>query len=241
VQLNIELVKLSGITKITDIRIIDNGSKFINHSKLFLLMSTGSLSRATAELVQEYFKWFCSFPKSTNPALHNDGDRSIVANKSPIKSEEYIFLSTVLSGPSQRKLGIVKKGKKILIPSLSCIASASERPGSQVPQLEKFADIDHDNIVYRSIEIDGKPLVGDLESRFRVRTKDFEVEYPNNAIFGVSKGLSKAVADGVYIVWEPPEGEHEIHFEGKIDTPEDGDSLETRDYVENVTYNFKVE
>jgi hypothetical protein len=203
-------------------------------------MNIGSLSRATPEVVQEYFKWFCSFPKSTNPGLHNDGDRSIAANTSKLKSDEYIFLSTVLSGTSHRNLGIIEKGKKFLIPSLSCIASESERPGSQVPQLEKFADIDHDNIVYRYIEIDGKPLVGELESRFRVRTGPFEVQYPDNAIFGASKGPSKAVADGVYIVWEPPIGEHEIHFEGKIDLPEDEDSLEISDYVENVTYNFKV-
>jgi hypothetical protein len=204
-------------------------------------MSNDKLNRATPEIVQEYFRWFCSFPKSTSPGLHNDGDRSIAANKSDLKSDEYLFLSPVLSGTSRRNLGIVQKGKKILIPSLSFIGSESERPGSQVPQLYKFADIDHDNIVYRRVEIDGKPLVGDLESRFRVRTEPFEVEYPVNAIFGVSKGLSKAVADGVYIVWEPPMGEHVIHFEGKIDLPEEEDSLESSDYVENVTYALRVE
>jgi hypothetical protein len=204
-------------------------------------MIKDSLSRAKPEIVQEYFRWFCSFPKSTSPGLHNDGDRSIAANKSSLKSEEYIFLSPVLSGTFRRNLGVIQRGKKILIPSLSCIASEFERPGSQVPQLYKFADIDHDNIEYRRIEVDGQPLVGDLEGRFRVRTEAFEVEYPENAIFGVRKGLSKAVADGVYIVWEPPIGEHEIHFEGKIDLPEEEDGLESSDYVENVTYTFRVQ
>ena len=203
-------------------------------------MSNDSLSRATPEIVQQYFKWFCSFPKSTSPGLYNDGDRTIEANKSSLKSDEYIFLSPVLSGTHRRNIGTVQHGKKILIPSLSFIGSDFERPGSQVPQLYKFADIDHDNIEYRRIEIDGKPLVGDLESRFRVRTEPFEVEYPGNAIFGVPKGLSKAVADGVYIVWEPPIGEHEIHYEGKIDLPEEEDSLESSDYVEDVSYTLRV-
>lgn len=204
-------------------------------------MSNDSLSRATPEIVQQYFKWFCSFPKSTSPGLYNDGDRTIEANKSSLKSDEYIFLSPVLSGTHRRNIGTVQRGKKILIPSLSFIGSDFERPGSQVPQLYKFADIDHDNIEYRRIEIAGKPLVGDLESRFRVRTEPFEVEYPGNAIFGVPKGLSKAVADGVYIVWEPPIGEHEIHYEGKIDLPEEEDSLESSDYVEDVSYTLRVQ
>jgi hypothetical protein len=189
-------------------------------------MSNDSLSRATPEIVQEYFKWFCSFPKSESPGLYNDGDRSIAANKSSLKSDEYIFLSPVIAGTSRRNLGTIQRGKKILIPSLSFIGSEFERPGSQVSQLYKFADVDHDNIEYRRIEIDGKPLVGDLESRFKVRTEPFEVEYPDKAIFGVPKGVSKAVADGVYIVWEPPIGEHEIHFEGKIEIPDNQDSLE---------------
>ena len=196
---------------------------------------------APTQLVQEYFQWFCSFPKSESPALYNDGDRSIAANKSSLKSNEYIFLSPVIAGTSRRNLGNVQRGKKILIPSLATIASEGERPGSTEAELRKFLDIDHDNIEYRRIEIDGKSLVGDLENRFRVRTEPFEVEYPQNAIFGAREGKSKAIADGVYIVWEPPIGEHMIHFEGKIGVPEEEDSLKTRDYVENVTYTLRVE
>ena len=37
-------------------------------------MIKDSLSRAKPEIVQEYFRWFCSFPKTTSPGLHNDGD-----------------------------------------------------------------------------------------------------------------------------------------------------------------------
>jgi hypothetical protein len=203
-------------------------------------MSNDSLSRATAEIVQEYFKWFCSFPKSISPGFYNDGDRTIEANKSSLKSDEYIFLNPALAGASHRDIGTVERGKKMFIPSLSFIGSEFESPGADISQLYKFADVDHDSIEYRRIEIDGETLVGDLESRFRVRTEPFEVEYPDDALFGVSKGISKAVADGVYIVWEPPVGKHEIHYMGKINLADRKDSIDSTDHVENVTYTFKV-
>ena len=205
------------------------------------MMANDSLSRATQEVVQDYFRWLCKFPKSTNPAIHNDGDRTIAANKSNPRGDEYIFLTPVISGSFHRELGTIQHGKKLLIPSLSFIGCEAERPGSDVTELYKFADVDHDNIEYRCIEINGRPLVGDLENRFRVRTDPFEVEFPEKAIFGARKGVSKAVADGIYIVWEPSIGNHEILVEGKIDLPdEEEDSLDTSPFTEFYTYTFEV-
>jgi hypothetical protein len=209
-------------------------------------MSNDNLSRAAPEIVQEYFKWFCSFPESNSPGFYSDGKRIIEANKSTLKRDEYIFLPPGINGPFYRKIGTIEHGKKIFIPSLSFIGSEFESPGADISQLYKFADVDHDSIESRRIEIDGKLLVGDLESRFRVRTEPFEVEYPDGALFEVQKGISKAVADGVYIVWEPSVGEHEIHFEGKINLADRKDCMDckqgkpAKDHVENVTYTFRV-
>jgi hypothetical protein len=191
---------------------------------------------ASEEVVKKYWKWLCSLPKPVNPTIGNDGDKDVKAND---PNNEYLFLSFVLSGGSKR-ICTIPHGKKVVIPSLSCISSEAERPESSDDDLQRFADIDHDNIEYRRIEIDGKPLVGDLDKRFRIRTGPFDVQFPEKAIFNVRAGRSRAVADGVYVVWAPPKGEHIIHFEGKIDVPEEEESLENRDYLEDVTYTLKV-
>lgn len=208
-----------------------------------ILLTNGcKLDRADKKTVEDYWKWVCDLPKRANPAIHNDGDRTIAANKSNPRGDEYIFLTPAISGAFHRELGTIQRGKKLLITSLSFIGCEAERPGSDVSQLYKFADVDHDNIEYRRIEIDGRPLVGDLENRFRVRTDPFEVKFPEKAIFGARKGPSKAVADGIYIVWEPGVGKHEIHVEGKIDLPdEEEDSLDTSPFTEFYTYTFGVQ
>lgn len=197
------------------------------------------VTRAPPETVQQYFKWFCAFPKATSPGFHNDGARSIETNK----DNEYIFCNPSFAGPSRRDLGTIQyRKKKIFIPSCSFIGSEFESPGADVPRLYKFADVDHDNIEYRRIEIDGKPLEGDLDALYRVRTEPFEVVYPDSdALFGVHGGVSKAIADGVYIVYHPDLGDHEVHYEGKINLVGKKDALDSsEDHVEDVTYVFTV-
>jgi hypothetical protein len=223
--------------------------KFINNSLVSLVMSSCILCPATPEIVKEYFKWFCSIPELESPGFHKDGKRIMQANKSTPKSDEYIFLPPGLPGPFDRDIGTIERGKKTFLASLSFIGSGSESHGADIFQLYKFADVDHDNIEYRKIVIDEKELPeSDLESRFRVRTYPFEVNFPEGALFNVHQGPSIAVADGVYIVWEPSVGEHKVHFEGKIklagikDTIEEANQRKPakEDHVENVTYTFKV-
>jgi hypothetical protein len=195
-----------------------------------------TLLAADEKIVKDYWKWLCNLNKHDNPALNNDGDLDEIHNT----NEDYFFLSPCIGGASDRICN-VNSDKKILIPSLSCLSSVAERPGSNIDDLNKFTDVDHENIVYRKIEIDGKPLVGNLEQRYRIRTKEpFKVVYPDHAIFNAKAGQSEAVADGVYIVCKLPPGEHIVHFEGKISLSEEDESLESRDYLEDVTYTLKV-
>jgi hypothetical protein len=195
-----------------------------------------TLHEAKEETVMEYWDWFCKLNKRDNPALNNDGDLDEKHNT----NKDYFFLSPCIGGASNRICN-VPSGKRILIPSLSCLASTGEGEGLNIDDLNRFADVDHENIVYRRIEIDGKPLVGDLEKRYRIRTeKPFKVNYPAHAIFNAKPGESDAVADGVYIICEFPPGEHIVHFEGRINVPEDQDSLEPREYLEDVTYTLRI-
>jgi hypothetical protein len=188
-------------------------------------------------VVEEYWKWLSLLSKPENPAFDNDGGIDMVANNSNPLKDKYIFLSFALTGSSQRRCTI-PRGKKVLIPSLSCIVSS---PSLSNEQLMKLADVDHDNIEYRRIIIDGKSLRGDLEKKYRVRTNLFTVTYPQNAIHNSPAGSYQGIADGAYIIWEPTPGRHIVHFEGKIDVPTAEESIEPRDYIEDVTYTLIVE
>lgn len=195
------------------------------------------LSRAPQEIVQEYFKWFCSFPITASPACYNDGTKTIETNK----DNAYIFLNPSFAGTSYRDLGTIKAGRKMFIPSCSFIGSEFESPGADISKLYKYADVDYANIEYCQVKIDGEQL--DKLGIYRVRTEPFEVHYPDNdALFGVHGGTSKAVADGIYLVYEPPIGRHEVHYEAKINLLGNKDCLDpSADHIENVTYVFTVE
>ena len=211
------------------------------------------LNKADDDIVKEYWNWLCKMPRTESTLLNNDGDRDIVANTNRNGDHrDVIFLSFVLNGTTQRNIGNISdhKFKHVLIPSLCYMASAAELCGRYAKpdkindvkeKLIECASADHANIEYRRIEIDGEPLVGDLE-KYRVKELQFKVEYSKNgnSIFGVSELWANdkvsAVADGVYILWTPEKGQHTINFEGKVGLSESNDNLEDREYIENITY-----
>lgn len=199
--------------------------------------SLATLEVANAETIKDFWQWLCSLPKPENPAINNNGTKDVLANHLRGTNVDFFYLSFRLGG-SKERICTIPHGIKVLIPSLAVIASEAEKPGSTVTDLRRFIDTDHENIIYRRIEIDGESILG-LE-RFRVYTHPFEVVFPEKAIFNARAGTSMAIADGVYVVWVPPEGEHVIHFEGKIGVSEEADSLRANEYEEDVRYVLKV-
>ncbi|MGA7368743.1 MAG: hypothetical protein WBX01_06400 [Nitrososphaeraceae archaeon] len=199
--------------------------------------------KADYGIVKDFWRWVCGFPKAENPTIKSSGAKDELANNARKSNADFFYLSFNFSGPS-RRLCTVRSGKKILIPSLSFIAvdiDFCEEFGSRISDLTRFAQIDHENIASRRITIDGITLEDDLD-QFRVHTDPFEVDFPDNAIFGLPAGHSHAVADGGYLVLEELSSgkDHEIRFEGRIEIPETDNSLEYRTYEEDVTYTLKV-
>jgi len=201
-------------------------------------------TKVEPKLVEQYWQWLYKLSKNINPALNNDGDRDSEANKA--SGNDVYFLSFALSGESLRNLGTIDVGRKFLVPSLSMCVTEGECTGlNQIgidDELKKIVDVDQNNIKDRKIELDGY-LVTDMEG-YRVRTNSFKVDYPEkDPIFSIPEKRwgnqnVRAMADGVYILWQPKEGRHRIHFEGRIPLPEKGTNLEDREYTENVTYTF---
>ena len=53
--------------------------------------------------------------------------------------------------------------------------------------------------------------------QYRTHTGEFNVVFPENAVYGVSAGPSKVVADGFYIITEPlKKGVYDIVYKGSI-------------------------
>jgi hypothetical protein len=77
--------------------------------------------------------------------------------------------------------------------------------------------MDQDHVTSLVVEINCKKIIDEkypngfvnsenpIAKQYRTHTGVFDVVFPENAVFGVSAGPSKAVADGFYIITEPLE------------------------------------
>jgi hypothetical protein len=209
------------------------------------------LYKADKKTVEDYWKWICRLPKRDNPFLNNDGIKDMVQNAE--RRDKMFFLSPADSGRSHRFCE-VPSGHKILIPSLCVVATGGatkkggEKPGTEFNDLIHFNEVDQGNIEYRRVKIDGQLIPEEFlnERRHSSREERFEVKFPEDQpIFNAKSGDCEAVADGVYLILEegPPKSDkmgkaskHTIHLEGKINLSDDGDSLETTNYTEDVMY-----
>ena len=196
---------------------------------------------ASEQIVIDFWQSLCSLSKDENPTLNNDGNKDVAANNLRPTNNSLFYLTVHHQGPNIRECDIEAK-KSIVIPSLSFIASEAERPGSNIANLNLFADVDHQNInqASRRVTIDGKNVPN--LNNFRVRTGPFQVDYPPLNLFSTRPGPSPAVSDGAYLVLQGFKvGEHhEIHFEGIVDVPDNQDSLEYRTYYEDLTYKVTI-
>ena len=67
---------------------------------------------------------------------------------------------------------------------------------------------------------------------YRTHTKIFDIIFPENAIFGVSSGPAKAIADGFYIITKPLEkGTYDVIFKGSIFCRGDTSSLSIMNFT----------
>lgn len=116
-----------------------------------------------------------------------------------------------------------------------------ERPDASEEKLHGLAAVDLNNTNDVFVELDGQQMNQTELDEFKVLTDVFEVEYPNNSIWGsISAGPSMAVASGRYLLTTPLEpGEHTVRFGGIVDVQPEEDRLEDH-YEENMQYTLIV-
>ena len=114
-----------------------------------------------------------------------------------------------------KALVLFQKVKELLIPLLHIMLSGFEVPNTSMEEIDKLTRFDQDHVTTLYLEInktkifDEKFDLGIIHakdskvSKYRIHTKIFDVVFPENAIFGVSSGNTKAIADGFYIITKP--------------------------------------
>ena len=178
------------------------------------------------EHAKNYWKWQLSLPIDKNPYKDSTGEKC--ANGQTNSNSSVFYLSGGGGGTHIRECK-VPAGKGVLIPVLIVELSDKEVPNASPEELSRLAKIDQDHVTSLVLEINGKKIIEEkypngianaknsIAKQYRTHTEEFDVLFPENAVFGVSAGSSKAVADGFYIISEPLEkGVYDIVYKGSI-------------------------
>ncbi|MGC2385237.1 MAG: hypothetical protein WA631_19250 [Nitrososphaeraceae archaeon] len=136
-----------------------------------------------------------------------------------------VFYLAPNNGGTSQRVCKVPAGKALFIPVMPVESSDKELPKASVADLSNSAKNDQDHVKQKQ----------DLD-KYRTHTDAFDVVFPDNGIFGVLKGgVSKAVADGLYIITEPlAKGTYPIHFKSSLIDPSNPDT----NFAQDITYNI---
>jgi hypothetical protein len=168
-----------------------------------------------AEHIKNFWKWSLAIPAKDNPI--NDPTGVKCTNGQSNTNSSVFYLAFNNGGISQRTCK-VPAGKGLFIPVMQVENSDKETPNASVQDLDKGATKDQDSVNSLYLKIGDKQYNYNDLNKYRTHTDAFDVVFPDNGIFGVMKGgVSKAVADGRYILTEPlAKGTYTIQFKSSL-------------------------
>ena len=136
---------------------------------------------------------------------------------SRIQMRQFSTLAHNNGGISERVCK-VPAGKGLFIPVMEVETSDKEIPNASVEDLASSSKKDQDSVNSLYLKIDDKEYKYENLTKYRTHTDPFEVVFPDKGIYGVLEGgVSKAVADGFYIITEPlTKGNHTAHFKSSL-------------------------
>ena len=189
------------------------------------------------EHVKNFWKWVISLPSEKNPWPDNAGANC--ANGQLETNSSVFYLSGNGGGKSDRTCKI-PAGKGLFIPVSPMEISDKEAPNRSVDDLNKIAKKDQDSVTSLYLKINDKEYSREDLNKYRTSTENFEVVFPKNAIFGASEGVSKAVADGYYVITTPLEkGTHNIKYSSSLICP--GTDCIQPNFAQEIKYTLIVE
>jgi hypothetical protein len=158
-----------------------------------------------------WWKWCLSQPKFTNPV--NDRKRTDRNSSNNQIYPSVWFLAGTTNGYAEREC-IVPIVRAILCPIINFEISTAEEPNLNTDEalLSRVKD-EIDKIENLNVIIDGTRL-SNLK-KFRVQSGVFDVNLPQDNIWGVKPGKTRAAGDGYWIFLKPlPKGRHILQFNG---------------------------
>jgi hypothetical protein len=167
------------------------------------------------EHIKNFWKWILGIPANESPVNDPTGEKC--ANGQLNTNSSVFYLSMNTGGLSERTCK-VPAGKGLFIPVMQVEWSEKEAPGASIEELHKSAKKDQDSVNSLYLQIGDKEYKYQDLIKYRTPTDAFEVVFPDNGIFGVIEGgVSKAVADGFYIITEPlSKGNYSVHFKSSL-------------------------
>ena len=182
--------------------------------------------------IKNFWKYAISIPSDQSPMKDKTGEKCAVGQENSSSPD---LLPYWFNGGKTERTCTIPHGKGVLIPVMIVEVSDKEVPNVPVEELHKIATKDQDGVTSIYLKIDDKDYDFNYLKKFRTHTDTFDVVFPENALFGVTSGKSKAVADGYYIMIDVlPEGKHEIHYKSSLLCP-GVDCLEPN-FVQDVKY-----
>jgi hypothetical protein len=186
----------------------------------------------------KFWQWLLSIPADRSPVTDQTGERCGVAQV----GQPVFNLVFSANGGAQRACTL-PAGQHILIPANVVEVSLAEFPGARSDDdLHHLAEEDESSDPFVFLSVDGtefnKLMSTDGEQltdfkEFRVHSRAFDVNFPDNPIFGQKTGKSRAVSDGYWVILEPLRpGEHHIHFKTRLTKPNHSDDVK---YTINVS------
>jgi hypothetical protein len=186
-----------------------------------------------ADHIKNFWKWVIKLPANENPLNDPTGEKCAAGQSNTNSSVFYLSFN---NGGTSNRTCKVPAGKGLFIPVMQMEVSDKEMLGASVQDLYKSAKEDQDHVNSLYLKIGDKEYKYQDLIKYRTHTDAFDVVFPDNAIFGVLKGgVSKAVADGFYIITEPlAKGTYTIHFKSSLICP-DPDCADPN-FVQDIKY-----
>jgi hypothetical protein len=187
--------------------------------------------------VKNFWKWIISIPQDKNPWGDQTRENCAIGQ---LETNASVFYLSGNGGGKSDRVCKLSSGKGLLIPVSPFEISDKEAPNASIEDLHKIAKKDQDSVTSLYLKIGDREYSRQDLEKYRTSTEDFEVVFPNNAIFGATEGSSKAVADGYYVITEPFEkGNYTISYKSSLICPEI-DCIEPN-FAQDIRYNLIVE
>ncbi len=161
------------------------------------------------EWTSKWWQWLLSIPKESNPGIDTTGEKFDANQNDP----DVVFLVGTFGGSAERNYTIYAD-KSILFPIINFTTSYIEEPFLKTEsELKSRAKQDIDDIMNKEAVVDGMKLQ-DVE-KYRVQSPVFDLTYPENNVFELSSGSTRAISDGYWVFLKPlSPGMHDIHAVG---------------------------